>query len=70
MPGRRSMEQVNAWLKNKIAEKDTLDSVNAELCLNVITDLKAKLDRLGVQFHQVRCQLDAQRMKEEEAESS
>ena len=58
MASKRSIDQVNAWLQNKIAEKDTLDSINAELCLNVIESLKTKLDRLGVQFHQVRSQLE------------
>ena len=42
------------WLKNKMAEKDTLDAVNAEVCYNVLIDLKKQKDILGAIYYQTK----------------
>lgn len=54
MPSKKGMEQALTWLKSKMAEKDTLDAVNAEVCYNVILDLKQKKTVLGAIYHQNR----------------
>lgn len=63
MPSRKGMEQCLMWLRNKMAEKDTLDSVNATVCYNVIMDLQRQKDKIGAIYHQTRNELD--RMREE-----
>ena len=54
MPSKKGMEQALLWLKNKASEKNTLDAVNAELCINVIMDLQRQYDKLGAQFGNLR----------------
>ncbi len=54
MPSKRGIEQALTWLKSKAHEKNTLDAVNAELCINVIMDLQRQYDRLGAQFNNVK----------------
>lgn len=58
MPSRKGMEQCLLWLRNKMAERDTLDSINATVCYNVIMDLKNQLDRTGASYHKVKVELD------------
>jgi len=65
MPSRKGMEQAILWLKNKIAEKDTLDAINAELCYNIIMDLKKRRQVIGALYHQEKA---AKRRQEEELE--
>lgn len=65
MPSRKGFEQATAWLRNKIAEKDTMDAVNAELCLNVMMDLKKRKEAIGAIYHQTKV---AKERKEEELE--
>lgn len=52
MPSRRGTEQALTWLKSKMAEGDTLDAVNAEVCYNVIIDLQKKRKVIGALYHQ------------------
>lgn len=52
MPSRKGMEQAITWLNSKMAEKDTLDAVNAELTYNVIMDLQKKRKVIGALYHQ------------------
>lgn len=47
MPSKKSMDQVVTWLKSKTKDPNTLESINAELCLNVIADLKRQLGQKG-----------------------
>lgn len=54
MPSKKGIEQALTWLKSKAHEKNTLDAVNAELCMNVIMDLQRQYDRLGAQFNNVK----------------
>ncbi len=54
MPSKRGIDQAMTWLKGKAAEKNTLDGVNAELCISVIMDLQRQYDRLGAQFNNLR----------------
>lgn len=50
MPSHRGTEQAITWLRSKMAEGDTLDAINAEVCLNVINDLKRQRDNLGAKL--------------------
>ena len=54
MPSKKGIDQALTWLKSKSHEKNTLDAVNAELCINVIMDLQRQYDRLGAQFNSMR----------------
>lgn len=58
MPSKKSTDQAIAWLRNKMAEKDTLDAINAELCYNVLIDLRNKKERIGAIYHQTKVDLD------------
>ena len=51
MPSRRGLEQALTWLKSKMAEKDTLDAVNAEVCYNVMMDIQSKRKTIGALYH-------------------
>ena len=59
-PSRRGMVQAIAWLNSKIAEKDSLDAINAEVCLNVIEDLKNQREKAGILIHRMKLKEDAQ----------
>lgn len=50
MPSKKGIEQALTWLRSKSHDRDTLDGINAELCINVIMDLQRQYDRLGAQF--------------------
>ena len=52
MPSRKGLEQAITWLKSKMAEGDTLDAINAELCYNVISDLREKRKVIGALYRQ------------------
>lgn len=54
MPSRRGLEQALLWLKNKMAEKDTLDAINAELTYNVVMDLQKRRKAIGALYHRDR----------------
>ena len=54
LPSKKGMEQALTWLRSKASEKNTLDGVNAELCINVIMDLQRQYDKLGAQFGNLR----------------
>jgi len=55
MPSKKGIDQALTWLKGKANDKsNSLDSINAELCMNVIMDLQRQYDRLGAQFNNVK----------------
>ena len=55
MPSKKGIEQALNWLNDKARDKNsTLDSINAELCINVIMDLQRQYDRLGAMFNNLR----------------
>ncbi len=58
MPSRKGLEQSLTWLKSKMAEKDTLDAINAELCYNVIMDLRKRKGAIGAMYHQTKVERD------------
>lgn len=58
MPSYKGTEQALTWLKSKMAEKDTLDAINAEICYNVILDLKQKKNQIGAIYHQTKVERD------------
>ena len=52
MPSKKGTEQAMTWLRSKMAEKDTLDAINAEVCYNVIIDLQKKRKAIGALYYQ------------------
>lgn len=58
MPSKKSVDQAITWLRNKMAEKDTLDAINAELCYNVLIDLQNKKENIGALYHRTKVDLD------------
>ena len=56
MPSRKGLEQALTWLKSKMAEKDTLDAINAEVAYNVILDLKERKQAIGALYHMTKVQ--------------
>ena len=65
MPSKKGLDQAITWLRSKMAEKDTLDAINAELCYNVICDLQKKRKVIGALYHQA---YELQKEKREELE--
>ena len=53
MPSKKGIDQALTWLKSKATERNTLDGVNAELCINVIMDLQRQYDQLGAKFNNI-----------------
>ena len=51
MPSQKGLEQALVWLKSKMAERDTLDAINAEVVYNVIMDLQSKRKVIGSLYH-------------------
>lgn len=66
MASRKTNEQIRTWLKSIAADKDSLDGINAELCLSVIEEQKQKLEKLGIQFNQVLREKNRMREKLDE----
>lgn len=54
MPSKKGINQALIWLRSKAHDENTLDSINAELCINVIMDLQRQYDRLGAQFSNLK----------------
>lgn len=54
MPSKKATEQAMTWLNSMAADKNSLDGINAELCINVIADLRKKLEKLGAQFNAMK----------------
>ena len=50
MPSKKGQEQALTWLKSKTHDPNTLDAINAELCINVIMSLQRQCDQLGAKF--------------------
>lgn len=69
MPSRKGLDQALVWLKSKMAERDTLDAINAEVCYNVIMDLKDKRKVIGALYHQAYTKLKHERNKKEELDN-
>ncbi len=58
MASRKTNEQCRTWLRSMAADRDSLDGINAELCLRVIEEQKSQLEKLGIQFNQMRRERD------------
>lgn len=69
MPSRKGLDQALVWLKSKMAERDTLDAINAEVCYNVIMDLKDKRKVIGALYHQAYTELKHERNKKEKLDN-
>ena len=57
MPSRRGMEQALTWLRSKAMDKDSMDGINAEICLNVIADLQRQNKQKGYVINQMKTTL-------------
>lgn len=58
MASKKSYNQAILWLRSMAADKNSLDGINAELCLNIIFEQKERLEKLGIQFKNVKSQRD------------
>ena len=54
MPSKRSIEQVRLWLQNLANDKNTMDSVNADLALNVLAAFEDELSKKGAIINALR----------------
>lgn len=54
MPSKKGLEQALTWLRSMAADKNSLDGINAELCLNVIFDLQKQNERKGSIIHTLK----------------
>lgn len=69
MPNKKTMEQVIVWLRSIASDKDSLDGINAQVCLNTIFGLKAEVTHKGCIIHKLQCkinELQGNRKKETE----
>ena len=53
MPSKKGFDQAMLWLRSKAAGDD-LDAINAEVCINVINDLKEQNTRKGALIHRLK----------------
>ena len=58
MASRRTNEQCLTWLRSMAADRNSMDGINAELCLSLIQEQKDRLEKLGAQFSQVKKERD------------
>lgn len=58
MPSKKATEQAMLWLHNIAADKNSLDGVNAEICINVIRDLQRQNTRKGSIIHKLKQKLN------------
>ena len=54
MPSQKGLTQAITWLKSKMLDRDSLDGINAELCLNVIKDLQQQCETRGQIIHRLK----------------
>ena len=47
MPSQRAMEQALNWLRSMAMDRNSMNGINAEICLNVIADLKRQNEEKG-----------------------
>lgn len=58
MASRKTNEQCRTWLRSMAADRDSLDGINAELCLRVIEEQKSQLEKLGIRCNQLKREVD------------
>lgn len=68
MASKKTKEQCLTWLRSMAADRNSLDGINAELCLNLIEEQKQRLDKLGAQFNQIKCERDYLKQRASEYE--
>ena len=66
MPSKKAAAQAILWLKNIAAEKDSLDAVNAEIVLTVISDLQKQNTRKGAIIHNLKHRLNEEDIPEQD----
>ena len=54
MPSQKGLTQAITWLKSKMLDRDSLDGINAEVCLNVIKDLQQQCETRGQIIHRLK----------------
>lgn len=57
MPNKKTVDQAMIWLKSIAADKNSLDGINAQTCLNVISHLQKQLNVKGVIIYELRKRL-------------
>ena len=50
MPSKKGTDQALIWLRSKMEDEDMFESINAEICYNVICDLRKKRREMGVLY--------------------
>ena len=57
MPNKQTIDQAMIWLKSIAADKNSLDGINAQTCLNVISHLQNQLNIKGAIICEMRKRL-------------
>lgn len=57
MPNKKTIDQAMIWLKSIASDKDSLDGINAQTCLNVISHLQNQLNIKGAIICEMRKRL-------------
>lgn len=68
MASRKTNEQCMTWLRSMAADSDSLNGINAELCLNLIQNQKKQLDKLGAIYRNMQMNMDRM-IKEKESKA-
>lgn len=58
MPSRKGLEQAITWLNSKMMDYESLDGINAEICLNVILDLQRQNEKKGQIIYSLKLKED------------
>lgn len=58
MPSKKAVEQAMIWLRSIAADKDSLDGINAQVCLNVINGLQFDIAVKGNTIYKLRTRLN------------
>ena len=57
MPNKKTIDQAMIWLKSIASDKNSLDGINAQTCLNVISHLQNQLNIKGAIICEMRKRL-------------
>lgn len=68
MASKKTNDQCMTWLRSMAADQNSLDGINAQLCIHAITDLKDRLDKLGSLYYSAKHENEVLKRKLEIAE--
>lgn len=66
MANRKTNEQCMTWLRSMAADPDSLNGINAELCLSLIQNQKEQLERLWTRYQSMKKAMDQMIKKRED----